>query len=116
MYNNHRQGRKSHSGGFYELCHARGKARAGAYLRNYFDRQSFYDDEDNLIFHWIPRGKLITTANEMIDYEFFAYRARHSTGWKEHKCRHQWEHNVREKEKHQKNRDRKAVRRGEFGF
>ena len=108
------QGRKKHSSGHWETRHARGKARAGAFIRDFTERQNFYDDEDSLIFQWTPRGKLLTNARYMTDWEFFDDRSRHSTGWKEHKCKHQWEQKVRNKEKHQKNRDRNALRRKEY--
>ena len=57
------------------------------------------------------RYLLLTTARYMVDCEFFDDGSEHSTGWKEHKHRHQREHRGREQEKHQKNRDRKALHR-----
>lgn len=39
------------------------------------------------------------------------WRANRGTGWKEHKRRRQWEHNVIEREKHEKNRLRKETRK-----
>ena len=102
------QGRKYHRGGRFNTRHAkRGRARVGAYLRDFYERQLFCED-NGFIFQWTPRGKLLTTARYMVDFEFFDGRAEHSTGWKERKYKHQWEHRVREQEKHQKNRDRKA--------
>ena len=38
------------------------------------------------------------------------WRANRGTGWKEHRHRYQWEHNVIEREKHEKNRLRKENR------
>ena len=74
------------------------------------------DDEDELICRWKPRGKLLTTKSYVTDWDWFVWRSKHSTGWKEHKYAHQWEHNVREQEKHRKNRARKAERRGKLIF
>ncbi len=102
------QGRKKHSSGRWEKRHVRGKARAGVFIRDFTEIQNFYDEEDSLVFQWTPRGKLLTNARYMKDWEFFDDRSRHSTGWKEHKIEHQWEHRRREKEKHQKKHNRKA--------
>ena len=101
------QGRRRHNTSGWHTRHPSGKARVKACLRS-FSRQDFYDDEDNLIFRWTPRGRLLTSARYLADWDNFDFRARRSTGWKEHKYRHQWEHRVREQEKHQKNRARKA--------
>ena len=76
------------------------------------EEESFYDDQGMLICHWKPRGKLLTAAHLMDDFDWFNDRSRHSSGWKDHPCRYQWEHNVREKEKHMKNNAQKALRRG----
>ena len=96
-----------HRSGGNEKCHARGKARARAYLCNFFERRDFYDAEDNLIFQWKPRAKLMTTArNVMVDWDAFSSRSWHSTGWKEHKHKRQWEHRARLEEKRRKNRNR----------
>ena len=81
-----RQGRKKHTGG--------------------------YDDDDRIIYQWVPRGKLVEDAKCVGDIDWFRWRARHSTGWKDHKYRYQWEHKVSLKEKHQKNHDRKRLRKG----
>ena len=89
------------------------KGRVGFYLRGIVP-EDFYDDEGDLIARWEPRGKLRTTARLVADWDWFDMRARNSSGWKDRKCAHQWEHRVREKEKHDKSRARKAARRGEF--
>ena len=106
--------RKKHGSGHWEKRHASGKARVGAYIRDLSERQSFCFEEDSPVFQWTPRGRLLTNSRYIADPDLFDGRSRHSTGWKEHKCRHQWEHAVREREKHRKNRDRKALRRGEY--
>lgn len=97
--------RKSHtgiSGG------QRGHIRA--ILRS-VEAETVYDEEDAVCGRIMPRGKGITTARFVDDWDWFRYRARHSTGWKEHKHRYQWEHNVIEREKHEKNRLRKEKRK-----
>lgn len=104
-------GRKTHSGGFHERRKARGKARAGAYLRDFYERVRYFDNKDHLVFQWMPRGKLLRNAQIMVDWECFDHRARHSTGWKDHKYPCQREHNVIEREKHEKNRLRKVTRK-----
>ena len=104
------QGRKCHTGSF------EGRKARTSHLRRQMIREKFYDEDGWLLFHWEPRGKLIDDADCVFDPDWFDYRARHSTGWKEHKHRYQWEHNVREKEKHQKSRARRALRRGESLF
>ena len=105
------QGRKCHNAGPFE-----GQRAKTGHIRRQAAREKFYDDEGVLIFRLEPRGKVIDDADCVGDPDWLWFRARHSTGWKEHKGRHQWEHTVREKEKHQKNRARKAERRGESPF
>jgi hypothetical protein len=108
-YKNHtRQGRKAHT-----CCFCRKKAAAGHLIR-LAKREDFFNDDGELIFHWEARGKIIDDRDCVSDPDWFDFRARRSTGWKEHKHRHQWEHGVCEKEKHRKNRARKALDRGEF--
>ncbi len=75
------------------------------------EREKIYDEEGRFIHEWAPRAKRLELLRELMDYDWFDCRSRHSTGWKEHKCRHQWEYRVREQEKHLKNRIRKAARR-----
>lgn len=104
------QGRKCHNGSF------EGRKAHTGHIRRHTIRERFYDDDGVLLFRWDPRGKLIDDADCVGDPDWFDFRARHSTGWKEHKGRHQWEHNVREKEKHQKNRARRAERRGKSPY
>ena len=110
LYKKHaKQGRKSHNSGALE-----GQRARGGHLIRLNKSENFYDDEGRLLFRWVPRGKLIEDSECVRDPDWLWWRAHHSTGWKEHKHRYQWEHNVCEKEKHQKNRARKALRRGEF--
>ena len=61
---------------------------------------------------------MATARNLMVDWDCFDHRSRHSTGWKEHRFRYQWEHRVLEQEKHQKNRDRKVskVQKNTYSF
>ena len=101
-----RQGRKKHTGGALE-----GRRARTSHLR-FIKSESFYDDEDRIIYQWVPRGKLVEDAKCVGDIDWFRWRARHSTGWKDHKYRYQWEHNASLKEKHQKNHDRKRLRKG----
>ena len=108
---------KRHSGGRWEgRFPQNGRARVGAYRRDFSDRGAFWkfrDDGENLVYDWASRGKCrfnVDLLNNR-DYEYFDNRGRHSTGWKTHKRRYQWEHLVREQEKHRKNRERKAVHR-----
>ncbi|MDO5133793.1 MAG: prealbumin-like fold domain-containing protein [Eubacteriales bacterium] len=102
----HFQGKKRHSSRFGGR-----KGCAGALVRAAVE-EKYYDDEGCLIYHWKPRGKQLETLLILGDFDFlYEGRSRNSTGWKEHKCRHQWEHNLREQEKHQKNHSRKALHR-----
>lgn len=103
--------RKSHNSG---ACEGQ-RGRAGHYIRH-AGRENYYDDEGMLLYQWIPRGKIVENAECVKDPDWFSFRAVHSTGWKEHKCRHQWEHGVREKEKHEKNRRRRALHSGDNFF
>ncbi len=80
------------------------------YLESHASFWTFYDDEGNLLYRWTPRRKQRNNIRE-IRWNDGYYCSRRSFGWKDHKCRHQWEHRVREQEKHRKNRERKAVRR-----
>ena len=77
------------------------------------EAEELFDGGGLLIRRYVPRGKILMDAWYVSDWDWFSGRARHSTGWKEHKYRHQWEHKVHEQEKHQKNRARKALRRNE---
>ena len=106
-----------HGFGFRKWHNSRGGRRHGKIgFYRFLERESFRDDEDELILRWEPRGKLLVNKRSVTDWDWFDFRSKHSTDWKEHKCAHQWEHNVRAREKHQKNRNRKAVRRGKFLF
>ncbi len=87
--------------------------RVGFYLRGIIPGDLF-DDEGGFIAKWEPRGRLRTAARDVSDRDWFNERARRSTGWKEHKYARQWEHRVREREKHDRNSARKAIRRGEI--
>ena len=100
------QGRKKHTGGAYERRHHR-----TSHLRR-VRKETFYDDDGRFLYQWVSRGKLVEDAECVGDIDWFEWRARHSTGWKDHKYRHQWEHNVCLKEKHHKNRAGKRLRRG----
>lgn len=102
------QGRRHHNG-----ISIKGPGAKTKHIIRLGKTENFYDDEGRLLFRWVPRGKLIEDALCVSDLDYLWWRGHHSTGWKEHKHRHQWEHNVCEKEKHQKNRARKALRRGE---
>ena len=89
----------------------RRKGCAGALVRASVE-EKYYDEEGHLIYHQKPRGKLLKTLLIVDDFDFpYDGRSRHSTGWKHHKCRHQWEHKVREQEKHLKNHTRKSLHR-----
>lgn len=74
---------------------------------------TLYDEEDNVCGRMMPRKGTLNTARYVRDWDWFRCRARHSTGWKEHKQRYQWEHKVLEREKHEKNRLRKERKRTE---
>ena len=98
-----------------------GRARLGAYLRGFFGGRiglslfwSFFDDEDNHTYQWKPRDKHRVTIKWIGDIDYFDFRSSRSLGWKAHKCRRQWGHRVLEQEKHRKNRERKAIRRGTY--
>lgn len=97
------QGRKAHTGGAYEGQHAR-----TSHLRK-IRRETFYDEDGSFLYQWVPRGKLVEDAACVGDIDWLAWRARHSTGWKSHKYRHQWEHKVRVKEKHMKSQAGKRL-------
>ena len=88
-----------------------GRARIMAYLHDFSQSQKYLDEEDNLIYHWKPRGKVAVVGSWISDWDWPDYRGRRSTGWKDHKRRRQWEHRLREQEKHRRNRERKAVHR-----
>lgn len=102
-----RQGRKSHNGPRRRRHNSRRNGGIGAYLRS-VEREDFYDEQGILLYQWIPRGKLVYTASVISDFDWkYESLGCHSRGWKAHKNRHQWEHRVREQEKHQRNRARK---------
>ncbi len=101
---------KSHRGGWH---HGRKGYKGGVsfYLRSLCE-ESFYDEDGVFICRWTPRSRLLNTAHLFHDWDWVNDGACRSAGWKNHKYSHQWEHNVREKEKHMKNRVRKVLRRG----
>ena len=94
----------------------KGRAGWGAYIRDFYENRKYYDDEDNLIYHWKPRVKLRVVAWYLIGCWFMSdhTNSRHSVGWKDRKYRRQWEHRLREQEKHRRNRERRAVRRNGY--
>lgn len=90
----HIQGKKSHSS-----SSGGRKGCLGALVRAAVE-EKFYDSEGCLIYHWKPRSKILETLRMVGDFDFpYEGRSRHSTGWKDHKYRHQWEHNARKREK-----------------
>ncbi len=107
-------GRSRHRGSRYCRRHPSGKPRAGACLRDNCAGWQPDDDDDAPSFRWKPRGKCLEAARDMIDWDYFMDRADRSAGWKARKSRHQWEHRVRDREKHQQNQARKANRRARF--
>lgn len=84
-----RQGRKSHTDSFSGR-----HARAGHLIRLEKDTY-FFDEEGRILYHFVARGKRIEDRECVRDPDWFGWRARHSTGWKDHKYRHQWEHRSR---------------------
>ena len=95
-----------------------GRAGVGAFVRDFHERRrqfwTFFDDEDDFVFYWATRGKFQKIILELIDGWDWSSRfrqGRQGKGWKDHKRRRQWEHRLREQEKHRKNRERKAVHR-----
>lgn len=67
-------------------------------------------EEDGIFHVWRARSKMRDAAwLAIVDWDC-PWRANRGTGWKEHKRRRQWEHNVIEREKHEKNRLRKENR------
>ena len=91
----------------------KGRAGVGSYCRDFYESRKYYDDEDNLVYFWEPRGKLHIGAFALADYGY-DWRSRHSVGWKAHKHRRQWERRLREQEKHRRNRERRTVRRNGY--
>lgn len=77
-------------------------------LARYANAEVHYEDNDYSV-DILPRGRdrlfRFVWWDDFIDVR--------SAGWKSHKHRHQWEHNVVEREKHKKNKARKANRKGE---
>ena len=57
------------------------------------------------------RGKVRLKADILRDPDVDDFRGLNTKGWKAHKHAHQWEHNIIEAEKHEKNRRRKAEKR-----
>lgn len=50
-----------------------------------------YEDENGNLFEFKPQSR----KHVNIQYGFEKYPSRNSTGWKKHKGRHQWVHNLR---------------------
>ena len=86
------------------------KAGGKTYGHDFHDWKTFWtirDDEDNILYRRQPRGKHIATVRNYFDWLY----AEKWTKSNNDKHRYQWEHRLREQEKHCKNRERKAVRR-----
>ena len=95
----------------------KGRAGWGTYFRNFSDSREYVDDEENLLYRWTPRGKIRMNVWSMYErcWDWLPLAcSRHSVGWKDYKRRHQWEHRVREQEKHRRNRERKAICRNGY--
>ena len=68
-------------------------------------------DEDGIFYVWMARSKMRDAASlAIVDWDC-PWRANRSTGWKEQKYHSQWELNVIEREKLEKNRLRKETRK-----
>ena len=63
-------------------------------------------------FSWKLRGHRDEAFDMVADWDIPYFRARHTEGWKNRRCRHQWEHRVIEAEKHARNRMARAKRDG----
>ena len=83
--------------------------KKGAFLRYATDRFAF--DDGQTIHFFRARGKIRLRAKYVGDIDHGDFRAFNTRGWKSHKHRYQWEHNVIEAEKHKKNRRRKEAGR-----
>ena len=86
-------------------CGRWGYRKSGAYVRAFAADNHFYEgfgEDGHLNWQWRPRDKLVVTADLLSsDFDWtYESRGRRSTGWKEHKCRHQWEHRIREAERY----------------
>jgi hypothetical protein len=79
--------------------------RVGALLRFASFRLSY--DSELVSCRFTARAGVRLTAEYANDPDNGDFRARRSRGWKSHKHRRQWEHNLVEAEKRAKNRRRK---------
>ncbi len=98
-----RQYRHHHAGTQYYR-----NAKIGRVIRKCSFAETFEDGEGNPVYTWSPRKEDVLLRN----YYWARPRSRRSTGWKEQKCRKQWEHNQVMQETHKKNAARKAAKRG----
>ena len=95
------QGRKSHNHfRWYRLPQCRRAMRAAA-ERIEYDGYGFH-------YRWVPRWEDVVVRVYWGD-DFGGSNS--SSGWKHRRARHQWEHNVVTREKHEKSRRRKALKR-----
>ena len=87
--------------------------RHGQFVRLFAGKSVF--DADSFEYVWKARGNVRDAAGLFnADWDAALLRARCGRGWKNHKCRHQWEHGARLREKHEASRSRKAWRCGEW--
>ena len=91
--------------------HGGQKVRRGNYIRN-AGREEIGIDAGSPVKQWKPSGRTRMRLRVMSDPDLGDYRSNHSTGWKEHKYRYQWEHRIRMDEKRRRNRRIKQLRRG----
>ena len=77
-------------------------SKLGHLYRN--EAEPWVIEEDGIFFVSAARDKVRMRAAEIIDWDVGSWRGRRSAGWKNRKNRRQWEHNLIEREKHEKNR------------
>lgn len=63
-------------------------------------------------YFWKVKGHVDDAFENLADRDWMYNRARHTKGWKNRRCRHQWEHHMIEREKHERNRMERAKRNG----
>jgi hypothetical protein len=95
---------------WHTFCTYRNHVKYGQTIRNFSQTEEYADEKFEVKIR--PKFK----NRVLIGYWWDDFMRQGSTGWKQHKHKKQWEHRVIEKEKHNRNKQRKANKRGESIF
>lgn len=90
------------------IAWSRGKRR-GVGLRRTYGEAAY--DGYGCRYAWTVKGHRDEALDMLADRDAQYDRARRGVGWKNRRCRRQWEHNLRARAAHEKNRRHKEAKR-----